>query len=119
MRAYWECATPAPEVVGNKLWKHRFESIVDFERHLMRQGLVVLKFFLHLSWEEQRRRFLARLNETDKHWKFSASDLRERAFWDDYGNGGSHDFTEAARPGSPSGTPVRLPGLWPLPWWPS
>ncbi|MBX3210930.1 MAG: polyphosphate kinase 2 family protein [Labilithrix sp.] len=73
-----------PEVVGKKLWQHRFESIVDFERHLSRQGIVVLKFFLHLSREEQRRRFLARLEDRDKYWKFSAADLRERDFWDQY-----------------------------------
>lgn len=63
---------------------NHYESIVDFERHLARQGVVVLKFFLHLSREEQRRRFLARLEEKDKQWKFSAADLNERTFWDQY-----------------------------------
>jgi PPK2 family polyphosphate:nucleotide phosphotransferase len=73
-----------PDLVGKHLWEHRFESIVGFERHLARQGTLVLKFFLNVSKEEQRRRFLARLEEKDKYWKFSPADLSERAFWDDY-----------------------------------
>lgn len=73
-----------PDLIGKKVWEHRLESICDFERHLARQGTIVLKFFLHLSKEEQRKRFLARLDEPAKNWKFSANDLAERAFWDDY-----------------------------------
>lgn len=72
------------EVVGKNVWKHRLEAIADYERYLTRQGIVVLKFFLNVSKEEQRRRFLERLDEKDKHWKFSTSDLAERPFWDDY-----------------------------------
>lgn len=75
-----------PERNGKKIWDHRLQSIADFERHLARQGTVLLKFFLHLSKGEQRRRFLARLDEPEKNWKFSGADLKERAFWDDYRN---------------------------------
>jgi PPK2 family polyphosphate:nucleotide phosphotransferase len=74
-----------PKVLtGKRVWEQRLEAIAAFEHHLARQGTVVLKFFLNLSKQEQRRRFLDRLNEKDKHWKFSANDLAERAFWDDY-----------------------------------
>ncbi|MGE5461232.1 MAG: polyphosphate kinase 2 family protein [Solirubrobacterales bacterium] len=69
---------------GKRLWKQRFESINDLERHLDRSGTKIVKFFLHVSKEEQRRRFLARLDEPDKRWKFSAGDVDERARWDDY-----------------------------------
>src|SRR5207302_6397484 len=66
------------------IWKHRFEAICNFERHLVRNGVVVLKFFLHVSKEEQRRRFLDRLEEPAKRWKFSMGDIAERARWDEY-----------------------------------
>ena len=66
------------------IWKGRYRSIVEFEDHLFRNGTRVVKFFLHVSKEEQRRRFLARLDSADKRWKFSAADLRERERWDDY-----------------------------------
>jgi len=72
------------ELLGKKLWEQRMDSIAAFERHLARQGTVVLKFFLNVSKAEQKRRFLERLEEKDKHWKFSSNDLAERAFWDDY-----------------------------------
>ncbi len=71
-------------VVSKQIWDERFEDINDFERHLTRNGTVLLKFFLHLSKREQKRRFLARLEVPEKNWKFSPSDIRERAFWDDY-----------------------------------
>lgn len=73
-----------PELVGKKLWDQRLRAIAGFERYLARQGTVVLKFFLHLSKDEQKRRFLARLEEKDKHWKFSTADLAEREHWDAY-----------------------------------
>jgi PPK2 family polyphosphate:nucleotide phosphotransferase len=69
---------------GRKLWTGRFRSIVDFERHLHRNGTHVLKFFLHVSKDEQRRRLLARIDEPDKNWKFSLSDARERQYWRKY-----------------------------------
>ncbi len=72
------------DLLGKKLWEQRMDSIAGFERHLARQGTVVLKFFLHVSKAEQKRRFLQRLAEKDKHWKFSSNDLAERGFWDDY-----------------------------------
>jgi PPK2 family polyphosphate:nucleotide phosphotransferase len=69
---------------GKKFWQQRFQSINDMERHLVRNGTVILKFFLHLSREEQRKRFLARLEDRAKNWKFSEDDVRERLRWDDY-----------------------------------
>jgi PPK2 family polyphosphate:nucleotide phosphotransferase len=73
-----------PTLESKQLWKERFQDINAFERHLARNGTVTLKFFLHLSKSEQKKRFLARLDEPSKNWKFSAADLRERALWDDY-----------------------------------
>jgi PPK2 family polyphosphate:nucleotide phosphotransferase len=70
--------------IDGKFWKHRYEDINNFEQHLTRNGTLILKFFLHLSKGEQRRRLLDRINEPDKHWKFAASDLAERGFWKEY-----------------------------------
>jgi PPK2 family polyphosphate:nucleotide phosphotransferase len=67
-----------------KFWDNRFDDINRFERHLVRNGTLILKFFLHLSKKEQKKRFLARLEDEDKQWKFSFADLKEREFWDDY-----------------------------------
>ena len=67
-----------------KFWKQRFESINNMERHLVRNGTVVLKFFLYLSKEEQRKRFLERIEDPGKNWKYSDADLHERLCWDDY-----------------------------------
>jgi PPK2 family polyphosphate:nucleotide phosphotransferase len=75
-----------PSLVGKKIWQERFEDIRGFERHMARSGTVIRKFFLHLSKKEQKKRFLARLDEPEKNWKFSASDIRERKYWDDYQN---------------------------------
>ena len=69
---------------GRKFWGARFDDINRFERHLTRNGTLILKFFLHLSKKEQKKRFQERLDNEDKHWKFSFADLNERAFWDDY-----------------------------------
>lgn len=69
---------------NKKLWQHRYESIVTHEQHLTRNGTVVLKFFLNVSKEEQRQRFLSRLKTPAKNWKFSAADLAEREHWKDY-----------------------------------
>src|SRR5262249_45460638 len=69
---------------SNKLWQARYEEINCFEQHLDRNGTVILKFFLHLSKEEQCHRFLQRIRDPNKHWKFSTSDLSERAHWDEY-----------------------------------
>ena len=71
-------------VRGDHFWKGRYEDIASFERYLARNGIAVCKFFLHLSREEQKRRFMERLNNKDKNWKFSAADLKERKYWDEY-----------------------------------
>jgi len=68
----------------SKLWGRRYRSIVEFERHLSANGTRIVKFFLHLSKGEQRRRLLARISDPDKHWKFSGADIHERAFWRQY-----------------------------------
>jgi PPK2 family polyphosphate:nucleotide phosphotransferase len=73
-----------PSLTTKDIWKERFEDINCFERHMGRNGTVIRKFFLHLSKKEQKRRFLARLDEPEKHWKFSAGDIQERGCWDDY-----------------------------------
>ena len=75
--------TPA-SLVGKDIWDERFEDIRCFERHMARNGTVIRKFFLHLSKKEQKKRFLARLDEPEKNWKFSAGDIHERKYWDDY-----------------------------------
>jgi PPK2 family polyphosphate:nucleotide phosphotransferase len=74
---------PEP-LAGKNIWERRFESIREFERHLARNGTLVLKFFLNVSKEEQRKRFLARLEEPAKRWKFSMGDVAERKLWDTY-----------------------------------
>ena len=71
-------------VTKKNVWKHRFQDIRAFERHLTRNGTLVLKFHLRISKEEQRKRFLARLKMPSKRWKFSGSDIAERGYWDDY-----------------------------------
>ena len=76
---------PDPTVkVKKSFWNDRFEDINNFETHLTRNGTAIVKFFLNVSKDEQRKRFLERLNERDKLWKFSLADLKERARWDDY-----------------------------------
>ena len=72
------------ECVTKNIWDERFQDIRGFERYLHRNGTIVRKFFLHVSREEQQRRFLARLDLPEKNWKFSANDAKERGFWDDY-----------------------------------
>ncbi len=69
---------------GKDVWKRRFREINDWERYLTDNGIRIVKLFLNVSKEEQRRRFLARIEEPEKNWKFSAADARERRFWDDY-----------------------------------
>ena len=71
-------------LITKDIWRERFEDIHCFERHMARNGTVIRKFFLHLSKKEQNRRFLARLDEPEKNWKFSEADVREREYWDDY-----------------------------------
>ncbi|MFI5402414.1 MAG: polyphosphate kinase 2 family protein [Planctomycetota bacterium] len=73
-----------PGKIDESFWQKRYDDINRTERHLVRNGTVVLKFFLNVSKKEQKRRFLERLENPDKHWKFSAADLNERDYWDDY-----------------------------------
>ena len=73
-----------PNMTKKNIWKHRFQDIRGFERHLARNGTLVLKFHLRISKKEQRKRFLARLEMPSKRWKFSANDIAERGYWDDY-----------------------------------
>jgi PPK2 family polyphosphate:nucleotide phosphotransferase len=75
---------PAKLLDEKTIWRDRYRSIVDLERHLDRNGTRVIKFFLHLSKEEQRRRFLDRIDRPEKNWKFSLADIEERGFWKDY-----------------------------------
>ncbi|MCW5889471.1 MAG: polyphosphate kinase 2 family protein [bacterium] len=67
-----------------KFWEQRYDSIREYERHLARNGTTIVKFFLHISKDEQKRRFLERLDDPDKQWKFSVGDITERGYWDDY-----------------------------------
>ncbi|MBL8850167.1 MAG: polyphosphate kinase 2 family protein [Planctomycetaceae bacterium] len=95
-RSYYEdvlIARVHPELLGTHLppgkrgksfWKGRMDDINALEDHLVRNGTVVVKFFLHISKDEQQRRFLDRLNQPEKHWKFNPGDLKERGYWDDY-----------------------------------
>jgi len=73
-----------PELVTRSIWKERFQDIRSFERYLTRNGVVIRKFYLHVSKEEQERRFMERIENPEKNWKFSASDVKERQYWDDY-----------------------------------
>jgi PPK2 family polyphosphate:nucleotide phosphotransferase len=75
---------PDPLVNPKTIWQERFRSIINLENHLHHNGTRIIKFFLHLSKEEQRKRFLERIDDPDKNWKFSMADVEERKFWDDY-----------------------------------
>jgi len=75
---------PVPVAEDPRLWQRRYASIRHFERHLHRNGTRIVKFFLHISREEQRRRFLARIDDPDKTWKLNPSDIEERRYWKDY-----------------------------------
>jgi len=90
-----------PQLVTKHLWKNRFEDIKGFERHLTREGVVIRKFFLHISKDEQKKRFLSRLEENSKNWKFSSADLSERAYWDDYADAYEDMIRHTATPDCP------------------
>jgi PPK2 family polyphosphate:nucleotide phosphotransferase len=77
-------AQQLPNFDPKHIWQQRFQEINDFERYLTNNGTVIIKFFLHVSKAEQKKRFLERIHEPEKHWKFSAGDVQERAHWDDY-----------------------------------
>ncbi len=84
-----------------KIWKQRYRSIIEHEHHLARNGTVVLKFWLNVSKDEQKRRFLSRLDEPEKNWKFSSSDVRERGYWDQYMKAYDKALSATSRPWAP------------------
>jgi PPK2 family polyphosphate:nucleotide phosphotransferase len=84
-----------------KIWTQRFEEINHFEQYLVNNGIVVLKFFLNVSKKEQKKRFLDRINQPDKNWKFSVADARERQFWDDYMSAYEDLFSQTSTPWAP------------------
>ena len=89
------------KLVGKNIWEERFEEIRNFERYLTRNGMVVRKFFLHVSKKEQKRRFLERIDDPLKNWKFSSNDAAERDFWDDYMEAYEEMIQETATKDSP------------------
>jgi PPK2 family polyphosphate:nucleotide phosphotransferase len=89
------------ELIGKNIWKERFKSIRAFERHIARSGTIVLKFFLHVSKGEQRHRFLARLEQPAKRWKFSMGDVAERKLWDKYMAAYEDMIRATSRPDAP------------------
>jgi PPK2 family polyphosphate:nucleotide phosphotransferase len=90
-----------PQRIGKKIWDERYEDIRNFESYLDRNGIIVLKFFLNVSRAEQKRRFLARLDEPEKNWKFSAADVEERQHWREYMKAYENAIRETATPGAP------------------
>jgi PPK2 family polyphosphate:nucleotide phosphotransferase len=90
-----------PAVTSRRIWHERFEDIVCFERHLARSGVAVVKFFLHVSKDEQKRRFLKRLETPSKNWKFSAGDVRERDYWRQYMSAYQDMIRHTAAPDAP------------------
>ena len=91
-----------PDTINmDTIWEQRFESIQDLEKHLARNGTMVVKFWLHVSKEEQKARFLSRLDVPEKQWKFNATDVRERAFWDDYMQAYEDALNATSRPWAP------------------
>ena len=90
-----------PSQITKKIWEERFEDICAFERYLIRNGIVVRKFFLNLSKKEQAKRFLARLDEPEKNWKFSAADVHEREYWNDYMDAYEDMIRNTATPAAP------------------
>jgi len=89
------------DVNRESIWEDRFESIRNFERHLALNGTVILKFWLNVSRDEQRKRFLSRLNEPDKHWKFNPGDIDERRHWDNYMNAYEEALNATSREWAP------------------
>jgi PPK2 family polyphosphate:nucleotide phosphotransferase len=90
-----------PRLVTPRIWKERCEDIGNIERYLHRNGVVICKFFLHLSRDEQKRRFLDRIEQPEKHWKFSAADVAEREHWDEYQQAYEQMIRATARPHAP------------------
>ncbi len=90
-----------PELINNEIWETRYREINDFEKFLNENGTVILKFFLHISKEEQKKRFLKRIDTPEKNWKFSASDVNERKFWDKYQEAYSETISSTSKKYAP------------------
>jgi PPK2 family polyphosphate:nucleotide phosphotransferase len=90
-----------PNLITKDIWRDRFEDICAFERYMTRNGVVIRKFFLNVSKKEQKRRFLARLDAPEKNWKFSAADIHERGFWNDYMDAYEDLIRHTATPDAP------------------
>ncbi len=90
-----------PKLVGSRLWDNRYQDINAFERYLSRNGVLIRKFFLNVSRDEQKRRFLERIDEPEKHWKFSAADARERGHWNEYMDAYQTMIRETSTPDAP------------------
>jgi PPK2 family polyphosphate:nucleotide phosphotransferase len=90
-----------PTAIGPNMWEERFEDINAFEKHLDRNGTKILKFFLNVSWDEQRNRFLRRIDTPEKNWKFSSGDIAERGYWDTYTEVFEDALTKTSTPWAP------------------
>ena len=90
-----------PELVGKNIWKQRYQDIRSVERYLARNGVIIRKFYLHVSKKEQKRRFMARLDDPQRNWKFSANDVKERAHWAAYMEAYEEAIRETATPEAP------------------
>jgi PPK2 family polyphosphate:nucleotide phosphotransferase len=90
-----------PRNVGKRIWNERLADIAQFEDYLTRRGTIILKFFLHLSLQEQKKRFMQRLDRPQKHWKFSSADIRERGFWGGYMDAFEEAIRATATPRAP------------------
>jgi PPK2 family polyphosphate:nucleotide phosphotransferase len=86
---------------GESLWEERLQSIADLEKHLARNGTVILKFFLHISKDEQKRRLIGRIDETEKNWKFEVGDIKEREHWEGYQSAYEAALNATSRPWAP------------------
>jgi PPK2 family polyphosphate:nucleotide phosphotransferase len=94
-------AQKLPDLDLKTVWKERLESIADHEKHLARNGMVILKFWLNVSRKEQRKRFMSRLREPEKHWKFNTADVHEREHWNDYMQAYEEALNATSRPWAP------------------
>jgi PPK2 family polyphosphate:nucleotide phosphotransferase len=100
-KAYLEGERIPEALVTPDIWKERYEDINAFERYASRNGIAIRKFFLHVSKDEQRKRFLKRIEEPSRNWKFSMGDVRERAHWDDYMTAYEDTIRHTATPYAP------------------
>lgn len=89
------------ELISKDLWENRFEEIRNWEKYLTQNGIVIVKFFLHVSKEEQKERLLSRIDEEEKNWKFSAGDINERKYWDDYQKAYEQMISATSTPNAP------------------